>query len=322
MIPAELPPDEHERQAALERYGVLDGRPDALFDNITRMVGLALDVPIALVSLLDNDRQWFLSRYGLNVSQTPRIWSFCGHVVASRRPLEVPDAPKDVRFADNPLVLNAPKIRFYAGIPLTMDSGHVLGTVCVIDRVPRELSAQQLDILRTLGRHVVTLLELRRRTRALEVASRQVASYRQFFGTSLDLMLIEDTLAGGRIYNPAWERLLGWTSAELSTLPLAALVHPDEVQRFHELPQRASTLECRVRRKDGAWLWVGWSTTTISGINYWTGRDISEARQRLAELTARDVCLDASETRPRAIVDAHPHISVCAHCATEPRPTS
>ena len=72
MIPAELPPDEHQRQAALERYGVLDGRPDALFDNITRMVGLALDVPIALVSLLDNDRQWFLSRYGLNVSRPPR----------------------------------------------------------------------------------------------------------------------------------------------------------------------------------------------------------------------------------------------------------
>ena len=125
MIPTELPPDEPERQAALERYGVLDGQPDALFDNITRMVGLALDVPIALVSLLDNDRQWFLSRYGLSVTQTPRVWSFCGHVVASRRPLEVPDAPNDVRFADNPLVVMAPKIRFYAGSPLRSGGGGV-----------------------------------------------------------------------------------------------------------------------------------------------------------------------------------------------------
>ena len=304
VIPPRQPADEAKRLADLKELEVLDTQPETEYDDITRLAAAIAGTPIALVSLVDAERQWFKSRHGLDARETARQVSFCGHAVAERAELVVRDAALDPRFADNPLVLGDPKIRFYAGIPLTMDSGHVLGTVCVIDRMPRELSAHQLEILRTLGRHVVTLLELRRRTKALEAASRQVASYRQFFGTSLDLMLIEDTLAGGRVYNPAWERLMGWTSAELSTLPLAALVHPDEVQRFHELPQRASTLECRVRHKDGAWIWIGWSTTTVSGINYWTGRDIRDAQQRLAELTARDVRLEASEIQLRAIVEA------------------
>ena len=304
VIPPREPQDEAQRLADLRELEILDTAPETEYDDITRMAAAIAGTPIALVSLVDVDRQWFKSRHGLDAPETARRVSFCGHAVAERRELVIPDAALDPRFADNPLVVGDPRIRFYAGIPLAMEGGHVLGTVCVIDRVPRELSAQQLEILRTLGRHVVTLLELRRKTKALEAASRQVASYRQFFGASLDLKLIEDTLSGGRIYNPAWEKLLGWTSAELSTLPLAALVHPDEVERFHELPQRASTLECRVRRKDGAWLWIGWSTTAVSGINYWTGRDISEARERLVAVTERDERLEASANQLRVIVEA------------------
>jgi diguanylate cyclase (GGDEF)-like protein len=165
-MPAAPPPgNELERLAALESYEVLDSACEASFDNIVRLAARLTGSPIALVSLVDADRQWFKARFGLdeNVSETHRDLAFCAHAILDpSQPLIVPDATKDARFSDNALVTGAPDIRFYAGVPLVNPDGFALGTLCVIDRQPKEFAAEDLDTLSGLAQAVMTTLELRR----------------------------------------------------------------------------------------------------------------------------------------------------------------
>lgn len=159
-----IPADEEQRLRDLERHGVLDGPPDEHIDRIVRLASAVLGMPIALVSLVDRDRQWFLSRLGLEAQQTPREMAFCAHAIAGDVVLVVPDALEDDRFRNNPLVLEEPRVRFYAGAPLRSREGHNLGTLCVIDRQPRQLSPGQVQVLHDLAELVVRELELRRLT--------------------------------------------------------------------------------------------------------------------------------------------------------------
>ena len=163
MIPAPLPTNETERLAALRRYEILDTPAEDEFDDFTRLA--------AFISLIDAGRQWFKSKIGLDATETPREVAFCAHAIHQQEVLEVPDALLDERFRDNPLVAGAPDIRFYAGAPLTTPDGYNLGTLCVIDRTPRELTAEQRDALKRLGRRVVAQMELRLSNRRLSMAS-------------------------------------------------------------------------------------------------------------------------------------------------------
>jgi len=163
MIPAPLPHNESERLEALQRYEVLDTESEQKFDDLTLLARHICDTPIALISFVDAERQWFKSRIGLTTSQTSRAISFCGHAILEEDVMVVPDAAADERFADNPMVTGEPGIRFYAGAPLLTSTGQALGTLCVVDRKPRELTAGQLEALRALARQVVAQLELRRR---------------------------------------------------------------------------------------------------------------------------------------------------------------
>ena len=156
---APLPPDEDRRLEALRDLAVLDTDPEERFDRLTEEVGALLDVPVALVSLVDADRQWFKSRIGVGVRETPRDMSLCAHAILGDELLEVPDALSDVRFADNPMVVGGPRMRFYAGMPLVLHSGARVGTLCVADTRPRKLDDVEIDHLRRIARSVVDQLE-------------------------------------------------------------------------------------------------------------------------------------------------------------------
>jgi PAS domain S-box-containing protein len=163
MQPPAVPNNEAERLNVLRSFQVLDTEPEPEFDDLARLAAHILNTPIALVSLIDSDRQWFKARYGLDAPQTPRDVSFCGHVVATDGAVIVNDAFQDPRFADNPLVVGNPRVIFYAGVPLRTSDGFVLGTLCTIDHAARSISPEQLSMLTILGKQVVAQLEARRR---------------------------------------------------------------------------------------------------------------------------------------------------------------
>lgn len=158
MQPAPIPPDDAERLAALRRCGLLDTPPAECFDRITRSVATLLHAPMVAVSLVDQERQWFLSRVGLQATQTPRDISFCGHAVAERRLLRVPDTLHDPRFAGNPLVTGEPHIRAYLAVPLLDEAGHALGTLCVLDRRVREFGPEEQQLLQRYGKALEQLI--------------------------------------------------------------------------------------------------------------------------------------------------------------------
>lgn len=151
----------------LWQYEVLDTVPEELFDDLTELAARICEAPIALISLVDEKRQWFKSKVGTDVKETSRDVSFCAHAIKQSELFIVPDAAQDPRFAHNPLVTSDPKIRFYAGAPLITPDGYALGTLCIIDKVPRDLRPDQKQALVILARHVVSQLELRRRSREL-----------------------------------------------------------------------------------------------------------------------------------------------------------
>jgi GAF domain-containing protein len=154
MIPAPIPPDDAERVRALRELLLLDTPPEERFDRVVQFAAEQFECPIAAVSLVDADRQWFKARVGLDASETARDISFCGHAITRQETMVVEDALRDPRFADNPLVLGEPRIRFYAGTPLTAPGGQLVGTLCLIDRRPRSPDTVDIAVLRALAKLV------------------------------------------------------------------------------------------------------------------------------------------------------------------------
>ena len=166
MPAAPLPANESERLDKLHSYRILDTPPEETFDRITRIAARVFNTPISLVSLVDQDRQWFKSRVGLDATETPRDLAFCAHAILDGRPLIVEDAAEDPRFSGNALVTDDPRIRFYAGAPLVTHDGHRLGTICVIDMTPRRFSADEAAMLEEFAHIAADELELRRLARS------------------------------------------------------------------------------------------------------------------------------------------------------------
>jgi two-component system, NtrC family, sensor kinase len=160
--------NDRDRVAALQKYAILDTEPEQAFDDLTLLASFICKTPIALISLVDEDRQWFKSKIGMKPSETPRDIAFCSVAIQQPDVMVVPDTWKDDRFRDNPFVTSEPNIRFYAGAPLINEEGYALGTLCVIDKTPREITNEQTEALRALSRLVLAQLEFRRNLRLLK----------------------------------------------------------------------------------------------------------------------------------------------------------
>ena len=240
--PGEPPQElsEADRLAELEAYHVLDTEPEAAFDGLAEAAASIADTPTAMVVLLDEDRQWFKARVGHPFQEGPRETAFCRVVVEGNAEVIVPDATADPRFEENPLVTEDNGIRFYAGFPLQAPSGAVLGTLCVLDRKPRELNDQQHALLRTLAEQVMTQLQLRREllekedqlhernglltsladSRAqLEEAVEELRQARDLFAQVLSAteqsIIATDRNGIITLFNAGSERMLGYTAAEM-----------------------------------------------------------------------------------------------------------
>ena len=165
------PANEAERLETLREYQILDSTPEDAFDDIVLLASYVCETSIAIISLIDEARQWFKSKIGIEIQETPRDVAFCSHAILQSDIMIVPDALSDDRFATNPLVISEPQIRFYAGAPLITSNGSGLGTLCVIDQTPRRLTEAQGNALQALARKVVSELELRRTSRLLQKAN-------------------------------------------------------------------------------------------------------------------------------------------------------
>jgi len=170
MANSKLITNEAARVEALHKYAILDTEPEQTFDDLVLLASFICKTPIALISLVDEDRQWFKSKVGLSVSETPREIAFCATAIQQPDVFVVPDTLNDERFRNNPFVVSEPNVRFYAGAPLIDEEGHALGTICVIDRIPREFAPDQQEALKALSRLVLAQLEFRRNLMLLKEA--------------------------------------------------------------------------------------------------------------------------------------------------------
>lgn len=212
---------ENERLKALYDYEILDTLPEKEFDDIVHIAQEICQTPVALISLVDKDRQWFKAKQGLSIEETPRNISFCTHTIAEKDFLEVPDAMLDSRFSNSPLVLENPKIRFYAGVPLTAPNQHKIGALCVIDFVPRELSKKQIESLHKLSQQVINQLELKQHVRALRLNENRTKAIID----NMLLGLIVTNVAGFiESVNPKAEKLFLYKEEELIGKHLSLLL--------------------------------------------------------------------------------------------------
>ena len=316
-----IPPNENERLNVLHALNLLDTPPEEVFDRITRLVARVLDVPIALVSLVDTDRQWFKSRVGLDAIETPRELAFCAHAIVQTSPMIVPDATLDERFADNSLVTSNPNIRFYAGVPLRSVSGLSIGTLCAIDSKPRKLNADEINILIDLAAVISKEVQMRESMilsqATSELAKKAVETIEARFRTVFERAGVGIALVapdGGWLrVNDALCQIVGYSQDEFVKLTFQDITHPDDLDSdLYLLRQLIDDeidryqLEKRYITKSGNTIWIQLIVTKQMSpqgeLEYFVSiiKDIQERKEAEASLTElRKDLENRVETRTR-----------------------
>ncbi|MHC4580930.1 MAG: PAS domain S-box protein, partial [Planctomycetota bacterium] len=270
MKAPDYPDNEKARVQVLAEYGILDTPSEEAFDNLTKLVADLLEVPFALVSLVDAKRQWFKSRYGLDATETSREISFCGHVVESGLPLIVENTLKDERFFDNPLVIDHPGIRFYAGYPLSTPQGLVLGAICAIDTKERKAGSREIEILSIMANQTMKLLELHRANVKIE---EEHARLEAILETNVDAIISIDEKGIIEMANPSALKVLGYQSEEMLGKNASMIVpnpnkkkHDHHIQRYLETGKKKMIgcgREAHAQKKDGTLLPVELSLSEV-----------------------------------------------------------
>ncbi|MEO1046664.1 MAG: ATP-binding protein [Pseudomonadota bacterium] len=285
LTPERLQDDEKQRLAALQSYNILGSPPERMFDDLIDLARLIADVPIAYISLIDSDRQWFKAAHGLPVPETPRDIAFCDHAIRSKDVMVVLDAHEDPRFCDSPLVTGPPHIRFYAGAPIITPEGYAVGTICLSDtKAHPDFTGQQE--LAALARQAAALLELRRSLSQQAVAARMASDQRdRLWDNSLDMMLIsrpDGQLVAG---NPAWEEMFG-PIAEDGSANIIDYLAPGEDRSPTPMVngQKDIQVEREMVNRKGDTVYASWNLAREDDMIFGIARDITRAREAEAQL--------------------------------------
>lgn len=291
---APLPADEAGRLARLHECRILDTATEAVFDDLTLLASQICGTPIALVSFTDADRQWIKAKVGMNASEMPRDIALCAHAILKPDILVVPDTTLDERFADNPVVTGEPHVRFYAGAPLITSDGYALGTLCVIDSVPRRLTEAQLQALRALARQVVTQVEARREVERSVIVEQQLRQskkrFRDVVDQAADIIYRTDVRGRFTLVNPTFERVLGYTDAAARDMRYVDVIAPRHARaavRFYTRQLLSGTptsyYELQIKTRENTELWLGQNVQLLFDNDQPVGfqavaRDITERR--------------------------------------------
>ena len=308
-----IPDNEALRQKALEEYNILDTLPEEEFDRLTKLASVICGVPISLITLIDNDRQWFKSNIGLEINETPRDVSFCQYTIIGDSILEIEDTLKDERFKHNPFVTDIPQIRFYAGFPLVDPDGYALGSLCVINDKAQKLNETQLIALTILGKEVVAQIVSRKERIVLK-------NYEKLFLESIDMICIAKFDGTFKKINPAFCQTLGWQESELLGKSFFDFSHPEDIEATKNDIKKLETSEVkslrfylRFKTNSGEYKSLEWIATpdTSTGSLYAIARDITDYQriksemQKLSEI--QNIILDGTNysiisTNPDGII--------------------
>jgi len=288
-----IPHNEKSRLRALHNYDILDSLNEPEFDRITELAAIICDVPISLITLIDEKRQWFKSVKGIEATETPRDVAFCRYTIMDTAILEVEDATKDDRFKDNDFVVDAPSVRFYAGYPLIDPQGYALGALCVIDQHPKKLTEKQKKALELLASETIAFIVERRQKEELR-------NFEKLFTLSNDLVFVGGIDGFFKKINPAFTKLFGWSEEHLLNTSSFEFYHPDDIEgtakELQKLADGRSTINFLQRFKTitGEYKTIEWTSTpeTASGHIFGIGRDVSD-------IVLKDKQLAASEEKLR-----------------------
>ena len=284
-IPMEI--DQHvtqesDRIQALYSYDVLNSKKDEFLNNIVFLSSMVCEVPIAIISLVDDHRQYFKAKIGITQTETSRDISFCSHAIRQDGIFEIEDATTDPVFVDNPLVKGKLGIRFYAGVPLKDPAGYKIGTLCIIDRIPKKLNDFQKKFLVTMAQAAIDYIVLKKSQESLKSISNE---FKNYFNLIPDLLCIATPEGYFKVINSAFEKELGYSEKELLKRPFLDLVHPEDIEKTVEilngLNQRSEQIKFfrnRYQCKNGEYILLSWNAiqNPVTKMIFATARNVTE----------------------------------------------